>query len=123
MESNYGSMDRAHDVMIVICDAPVSWWTERGMHGMDLQRVYFRNDSQRYVHFGSHSLSETDQLCENTRCDLTGNVKTFKSKSYDTVATIWQYQWGRRGIIELPASHFLSISLNNDDIYTVMGHA
>ena len=66
MESYWGSMDRAYDVTTVICDAPVIWWPRgRGcvgggvgvgglggmdaMRGMDLKRVYFRNDIVTHI--------------------------------------------------------------------------
>ena len=32
-----GSMDRAHDIMTVICDAPLIWWPRTGVCGMDLK--------------------------------------------------------------------------------------
>ena len=76
------------------------------------KRVYFRNDSQRYVYFGSHLQGEMVRSCVNTWCNVIGNVETFESKFYNTVAikTYWQYQWRSMETTELPVPHFLSIS-------------
>ena len=69
--------------------------TKKGVRAMDRKRVYFRNDSQRYVHFWSRWLSEMVWACVNTRCDVIGNVKTFESKFYHIAATktYVQYPW------------------------------
>ena len=69
VESYNGWMDRSHDVMTVISGAPLILVTKGG--GMDLKRVHFHNDSQRYVNFGSLWPSEM------VRCDVIGNVETF----------------------------------------------
>ena len=102
--------------MPVICDAPVIWWPRKGVRKMDLKRVYFRNVSHFCVQFGSHWRSKKVQSCVSTRCGVTGNIETFKSKFYHTLAT-WQWK--------LPSYLlfiFCRVRVNSDNITIVMRH-
>ena len=125
VEGYWGWMDRTHDVMTVICYAPLIWWPGRGMCGMDLKRVYCRYDSQCYVH-GSRWLSEMVRFCVNTWWDVTGNVETFKTDFciQPQQKTIWQYRWRDMGTTELPVLFiFCRFLVNGDGVTTVMRHA
>ena len=116
-------MDREHDVMTVICNAPVIWWPQRGVRGMNLKPVCCRYDSQRCVHFRSHWISEMDPPCVNTWCDVTG-------KCWNSLKQISPYSHNKKlfdsiseGAWELPSYHFLifcRFRVNYDDITIVM---
>ena len=114
-------LDRAHDVMTVICDAPASWWPVKAVGRMDLKHVYFRNDS-RHVHFGSRWLDEMVRSSVNT---WWRHHKMFKilMQILSQQKPIWRYRWRA---MELPSYMFLifcQFHVNNDDITIVMRHA
>ena len=104
--------------MTVICDAPLIWWPMSGMRGMDLKRVYFRNYSQRYMHFASCWLSEMVWSCVNTWCDVTGKCWNFKAnfiiQSQQKKPT-WQYQ--RRSMKTISYHHHPATHVRTCVIY------
>ena len=63
VEGYLGAMNKAHDVVTVICDASLIWWPKRRCAEWNLKRVYYRYESQRYVLFGSHWLSQMVRPC------------------------------------------------------------
>ena len=98
--------------------------TKQGVRRMDLKRVYLRDDSQRYVHFGSRWRSEMVRSCVNTWCDVIGNVETFESNFFiQSQQPICQYQWRSVETTESPVPHFCQFHVNNADMTIVMRHA
>ena len=88
-----------------------------GVRGMDLKRVYFRYDSQRYVHLGSRWLGEMVWSCVNMVWRHWKILKLSKQilaygRNKNIFDSISEGAWKLPGMetTKLPVPPFLSIS-------------
>ena len=94
---------------------------KEAMCGIDPKRVYFPNDSQRFVHVGSRWLSEMVLLlCKHMVRRRWKMLKFYHTVATETCLTV---SVNEQETTKLPVPHFSQFHVNNDDITIVMRHA